>query len=191
MKMRSTSLGTHSERTHVQPAPPRHAPPPPQSLRTSCYVGVAEFCTTGRIRCTRKSYARIAVIVLYSSVTILDLIRGIIHTFLYEPGLEDISGLATGDRLCDSRLAALMIAYGGANLESFLVRSYILFNYARCDHGRDLVRVSSIASASWAPITAIVSSIGDIDVGDAEVPGRYAMLIRSLLSLGAFLLTLV
>jgi hypothetical protein len=110
---------------------------------------------------------------------------------LYEPGLEDISGLATGDRLCDSRLAALMIAYGGANLESFLVRSYILFNYARCDHGRDLVRVSSIASASWAPITAIVSSIGNIDVGDAEVPGRYAMLIRSLLSLGAFLLTLV
>ena len=188
--MRSTSLGTHSERTHVQPAPPRHAPPPPQSLRTSCYAGVAEFCTTGRTRCTRKSYARIAVIVLYSSVTILDLIRGIIHTFLFETGLEDISGLATGDRLCDSRLAALMIAYGGANLESFLVRSSILFNYARRDHGRDLVRVSSIASAFWA-ITLIVSSIGNIDVGDAEVPGRYAMLIRSVVSLGTFLLTFV
>jgi hypothetical protein len=126
---------------------------------------------------------------LYSAVTILDLIRGVIHTFLYESGINDISGLATGDALCDDRLSSLMIAYGGANLESFLVRSYILYDYARRDRGRDCVRVSSIAAALWFPATWVASSTGDIDVGNAELPGRYAMLIRSVVSLGTFLLT--
>jgi hypothetical protein len=126
---------------------------------------------------------------LYSSVTILDVIRGIVHTFLYEAGLEDISGLATGDPLCDGRLAALMIGYGGANLESFLLRSYILYDFSRYDRGLDLVRVSSLASALWSPVTGIVSFVGDVDVGDAEVPGRYAMLVRSLVSFGTLLLT--
>jgi hypothetical protein len=59
-----------------------------------------------------------------------------------------------------------MIAYGESNLESFLVRSYTLYNYARYDQGRDIVRVTS-------------------------VPGRYAMLIRSVVSLGTLLLTCV
>lgn len=135
--------------------------------------------------------ARVAVIALYASVTILDFVRGVIHTFLYETGLEDVSGLATGDALCDDRLSAIMIGYGGANLESFVVRSYILYVFARYDHGRDLVRVSSIASAMWYPVTGIVSSVGNIDVGDAEVPGRYAMLVRAVASFGTFLLTFV
>ena len=82
-----------------------------------------------------------------------------------------------------------MIAYGGANLESFLVRSYILYDYGRYDRGRDYVRVSSVAAALWFPATWVASFTGDIDVGDAELPGRYAMLIRSVVSLGIFPLT--
>ena len=140
---------------------------------------------------TRTSAARAAVLLLYAAVTLLDLVRGIIHTFLYETGIDDISGLATGDGLCDSRLSTLMIAYGGANLESFLTRSYVLYDYARHDHGPDYVRVTSIASTLWGPVTWIASSVGDIDVGDAELPGRYAMLVRSAVSLAALLLTFV
>ena len=182
--MRSTSLGF----VRSQPVPPRRAPPshlaseePPFPLR------FAGRCMPGR--CTRKSAARLAVVLLYAAVTLLDLARGITHTFLYETGIDDISGLATGDALCDDRLSSLMIAYGGANLESFLVRSYILYDYGRYDHGRDYVRASSLASALWVPATWIASAAGDIDVGDAELPGIYAMLIRSVVSLGTLLLT--
>lgn len=181
-----TSLGFHSGSLHTRPV----VQSTPTILKTSFSVEeVNELGTTGRIGCTRKSFARAAVILLYSAVTILDLIRGVIHTFLYESGINDISGLATGDALCDDRLSSLMIAYGGANLESFLVRSYILYDYARRDRGRDCVRVSSIAAALWFPATWVASSTGDIDVGNAELPGRYAMLIRSVVSLGTFLLT--
>lgn len=183
MIVKMTSLGFHSGSLHTRQ-------PTPMILKTSFSVEeVNELGTTGRTGCTRKSFARAAVILLYSAVTILDLIRGVIHTFLYESGINDISGLATGDALCDDRLSSLMIAYGGANLESFLVRSYILYDYARHDRGRDYVRVSSIAAALWFPATWLASSTGDIDVGNAELPGRYAMLIRSVVSLGTFLLT--
>lgn len=181
--MQSTSLGSH--RLHMQPVTPRRVPPYENAVPNLETV----FDTTGR--CTLKSATRIAILVLYSSVTVLDLVRGVIHTFLYDTGLEDISGLATGDALVDGRLSALMIAYGGANLESFIVRSSILYMYARYDLALDLVRVSSVACVLWTPVTEIVSSVGDVDVGDAEVPGRYAMLIRALLSLGALLFTFV
>jgi hypothetical protein len=146
---------------------------------------------TDQVRCTRKSSARAVIIALYFSVTLLDLVRGVIHTFLYEIGINDISGLSTGDPLCDDRLSSLMIAYGGANIESFLVRSYVLYDYAGYDRGVDYVRASSIAAAVWEPITRIVSSIGGIDVGDAELPGRYAMLVRSIVSLVTLILTYV
>ena len=134
---------------------------------------------------------RLAIIVTYASVTILDLVRGIIHTFLFQVGLDDISGLGTGDELCDGRLAALMVAYGGANIESLVVRSYIRYEYSRSGSRRDFVKISSIAAALWAPITAIVSYAGNIDVGDADVPGRYAMVIRSILSFVTLLLAYV
>lgn len=173
--MQSTSLGTLSGRTVRQP------PGTPQIVQTL-------DAESGHL-CTRTSVTRGAIVALYSSITILDFVRGIIHTFLYENGLEDISGLATGDALCDSRLSAIMIGYGGANLESFLVRSYIIYIFARYNRASDFVRVSSIAAALWSPVTAIVSSVGDIDVGDAEVPGRHAMLIRSVVSISTFLLT--
>lgn len=144
-----------------------------------------EFCTTD----TNKYCSRLLIVMLYASVTILDLIRGIIHTFLYEAGLNDVSGLSTGNSLCDNRLSAIMIGYGGANLESFLIRSYILYVYVRYDSGREFLRVTSMASVLCAPVTEIVASVGNIDVGGAEVPGRYAMVIRSVASLGTLLLT--
>ena len=113
-----------------------------------------------------------------------------IHTFLYERGLNDISGLATDDRLCDSRLSAIMIGYGGANLESFVVRSYILYSYARYHRGVDVVRASSLAVALFAPVTGLVSlADADLDVGDADVPGRYAMMVRSAVAFVTFLLS--
>ena len=96
---------------------------------------------------------------------------------------ERVSALSHG------RLAALMIGYGGANLESFLVRSSIVYVYARYDRGRGAVRISSFAAALWSPVTAAVSFAGSVDVGGAEVPGRYAMLVRSVASLLALLLT--
>ena len=189
--MRSTVLGSHVERTCVQPIAPRRRPATPagepKSLRASFSSGVYAVCTTSRCTCAVKP----AIVVLYASVTILDLLRGAIHTFLYDIGLDDISGLSTGDAVCDGRLAALMVAYGGANLESFLVRAYVLYKYARYDSGRDLVRITSIASATWAATAAIGTAIGDVDVGDAEVPGRYAMLVRAVVSLGTVLLTFV
>ena len=129
----------------------------------------------------------VAIIVLYASVTILDLVRGVIHTFFYKNGLNNISGLATKDALCDGRLAVLMIAYGGANLESFLVRSYILYNYAGYNHGLDYVRASSLVSGLWYPVTFLVSC--SIEVGDAELPGRWVMLVRMIVSLVTLLLT--
>lgn len=173
--MQSTSLGSFSGRSYARPVATSHA--------ASCDIPVDA---------PRASRARIVIIVLYTSVTVLDLVRGIIHAFLYEVGLDDISGLATGDALCDGRLAAIMIGYGGANLESFLVRSYILYSYIhRHDGGRGLVRASSMAATLWAPLAETVSVIGDVDVGDADVPGRYAMLVRSVVSFGVFLLTLV
>ena len=146
---------------------------------------------SGQKGCTHKSFARAVVIALYFFVTFLDLVRGIIHTFLYKIGINDISGLSTGDALCDDRLSSLMIAYGGANIESFLVRSYIFYVYARYGHGLDHVRVSSLAAALWYPITMIVSSIGGIDVGSAELPGRFAMLARSIVSIIILALTYI
>ena len=80
-----------------------------------------------------------------------------------------------------------MIAYGGRT--SNLSHVYILYDYALHDRRRDHVRVSSIAAALWFPATWVASSTGGIDAGDAELPGRYAMLIRSV-TLGTFLLTL-
>ena len=65
--------------------------------------------------CTRSSRSSISYEESYVSVDV---------------GIQDISGLGTGDALCDARLSALMIAYGGANLESVIVRSYILYTYA-------------------------------------------------------------
>ena len=136
------------------------------------------------------SARRNAILALYASVTLLDLVRAVIHTIFYKSGLDNISGLSTGDELCDNRLAAIMIAYGGANLESFLLRAFVLYAYARDNsRGRDLVRASSVASALWFPVTRIVSSVGKIDVGDADVPGKYAMLVRSIVSVSTLLLT--
>tara|TARA_B100001059_G_C17685565_1_gene502142 strand:- start:248 stop:748 length:501 start_codon:yes stop_codon:yes gene_type:complete len=131
-----------------------------------------------------------AIIVLYLSVTILDLVRGVVHSFLYDAGLNSISGLATGDALCDSRLSVLMIGYGGANLEHFLVRCYILFIYAMHNRGLCFVSVSSLASALWLLATCIGASMGDIDIGDADVPGKTAMLVRTIVSAITFVLTL-
>ena len=169
--MRSNSLGSRAERTVVRA---QRAPP------------ITEQVTR---RNTTSRCARTLILVLYSLVTILDLARGIIHTFLYETGIQDISGLGTGDALCDARLSALMIAYGGANLESVFVRSYILYRYARYGSGRGAVRASGIAAASWVVVAWISSA--DVDVGDADVPGRYAMLARAIVSLVTALLTIV
>lgn len=131
------------------------------------------------------------IIALYLVCTALELIRAIMHTFLYKSALNDISGLATGDALCDNRLSAIMIAYGGANLESFLVRTYILAKYAFCECGLDLVCFSSLVAALWYPVVMSVSSMGKIDVGDADIPGKDIMLARSVLSLCTGLLTIV
>lgn len=170
MKMRSMSLESSLGQA---PARTAAAPPPATTPQSS------------------KTWVKNAVIASYAAVTVLELTRGTIHTFFYETGLDDISGLATGDSLCDGRLAILMLAYGGANLESFLLRAYVLYIYARYGRGRDLVRVTSIASALWHPVTNIASSLGYTEVGDAAVPGRYAMLARSVVSLGTLFLTYV
>ena len=136
------------------------------------------------------SCARVAIIVLYSAVTVLELLRGVIHAFFYDTGINDISGLATGDPLCDNRLSALMIAYGGANLESFAVHAFALYTYATGGRqAKNLLRATSAASALWEVVTRIVSAGGGIDVGDAELPGRQAMLARSIVSALVFLLT--
>lgn len=175
--MKSTSLGFNSalSNTHTVTVL-RKAESPEENINTS--------------ETLQKCNVKVAIIILYSSVTILDFIRGIIHTFLYENGINDISGLSTGDVLCDNRLSAIMIGYGGSNFETFIIRVYILYIYTRYSRGRDLVRITSMASALFAPVTGIVSFIGNIDVGDAEVPGEHAMLIRrSVVSLGTFLLT--
>lgn len=174
--MKSTSLGFNSalSNTHTVTVL-RKAESPEENIKTS--------------ETLQKCNIKVVIILLYSSVTILDFIRGIIHTFLYENGINDISGLATGDVLCDNRLSAIMIGYGGSNFETFIIRVYILYIYTRYSRGRDLVRITSIASAFFAPVTGVVSFIGNVDVGDAEVPGKHAMLIRSVVSLGTFLLT--
>lgn len=183
--MSSTSLGFRSGPLHPRPV----VQSAPEIMRASFSTEeVNELDTTGQTGCTHKSFIRTAVMLLYLTVTILDSIRGVIHTFLYEIGINDISGLATGDALCDNRLSSLMIAYGGANLESFLVRSYILYEYARYDRGCDYMCVSSIAAALWFPATWVTSYTGGIDVGDADLPGRYAMLTRSVISFIIFLL---
>lgn len=180
--MQSSSLGSVSGRIQIHSVKPQHYP---SSENADSRISISIMN-----QCTRKSLARTFVILLYSAITVLDLVRGIIHAFLYEIGLNDISGLSTGDALTDGRLAALMIAYGGANLESFVVRSYVLYKYVRYNDGRDLIRVTSVACVVW-DVTRIVSSIGNIDVGDAELPGKHAMLIRSILSLVTLLLTFV
>ena len=126
------------------------------------------------------------ILVLYSCLTIFELVRGIIHAFLYRYGINVISGLATGDDLCDNRLSALMIGYGGANLESFIMHAFVLYTYAtsdKSDFKLGLIITSSSASALWAPVTMIASTAGNIDVGDAQVPGKDAMLVRSIVSL--------
>lgn len=189
--MKSTSLGSLSGGSYTQPVKIHN-----KSIKhtieqsdTSFHAKMSKFCSRYFTLCINKSCARVSIILLYLSVTILDLVRGIIHTFLYENGLNDISGLATGDVLCDGRLSAIMIGYGGANLESFLLRSYIFYCYTRYNNGRDLIRVSSVASALSTPITEIVSFTGNFNVGDAEVPGRYAMIIRSVASIVTVFLT--
>ena len=82
-----------------------------------------------------------------------------------------------------------MIGYGGANLESFLVRSYILYIYVRYNQGLDFVRVSCLAPPLWELVTWIGVSIGNIDIGDADVPGKTWMLIRTIVSLITLALT--
>ena len=142
-------------------------------------------------QCTYQWWLWLAIVVSYAAVTVFDLIRGIIHTFLYENGLKDISGLATEDPLCNSRLSVLMIGYGGANLESFLVRAYILYIYAGYNSGLDIVRVSCLAPPLWSLVTSIGVSMGTIDIGDASVPGKTMMHIRTVVSMVTFVLTLL
>lgn len=138
-----------------------------------------------------KPCLRTVILVLYTCITILEAIRGVIHTFLYTYGLNDVSGLATGDSLCDNRLSALMIGYGGANLESLLLHAVILVAYLNQTSGLEFVVASCVGSALWTPITRLVSSAGNIDVGDAQVPGKDAMLVRSIVSLCILILALV
>jgi hypothetical protein len=129
----------------------------------------------------------LTVIALHVSVTLLDLLRGIVHTFFYNFGLDQISGLATGDVLCDDRLSVLMIGYGGSNLESFLLRSYALYVYATCRRGTGLMRVTCLAPVLWL-VTIPVAALSGIDVGDAEVPGRVMMCVRAAVSFLEFVL---
>lgn len=120
---------------------------------------------------------------LYSLLTVHELVRGFIHTFLYEEGLHDVSGLGTGDILCDHRLSLLMISYGGNNLETFIIRCAILYYYAKYDYGGYLFIIwSCVGSMLFTPTTMIVSSVGNIDVGDAQLPGKDGMLARSIVS---------
>tara|TARA_B100000925_G_C21976154_1_gene460219 strand:- start:573 stop:1073 length:501 start_codon:yes stop_codon:yes gene_type:complete len=131
---------------------------------------------------TWKRIIRITILVLYSLLTVHELVRGIIHTFLYEEGLHDVSGLGTGDILCDHRLSVLMISYGGNNLETFIIRCAILYYYAKYDIGYLIIIWSCVGSMLFHPTTMIVADVGNIDVGDAQLPGKEAMLIRSIVS---------
>ena len=131
---------------------------------------------------TWKQIIRISILVLYSLLVVHELVRGFIHTFLYEEGLNDVSGLATGDTLCDHRLSVLMISYGGNNLETFIIRCAILYYYAKYDKGYLFIIWSCVGSMLFTPTTMIVSSIGNIDVGDAQLPGKDGMLARSIVS---------
>lgn len=140
---------------------------------------------------TSAQCLRIAIIVLYFSLTVIELVRGFIHTFLYEYGIHDVSGLATGNSLCDNRLYALMIAYGATNLESFIMHCAVLYIYARYDNGYFFLIASCVASTLFYPTTMIVSSVGKIDVGDAQLPGKDVMLIRSIVSLCILILMFV
>jgi len=149
---------------------------------TDVLVPLQPTTTSSEVR-PDVEYDKWTVVVLYFCVTLLDLIRAVIHTFFYRAGLETISGLATKQPVCDNRLATLIVAYGGANFESFIVRFYVLYMYARHDNGRSLVRVTSIAAAVWTPLTMLVTLVGNIDPGDADLPGRYAMLARCVVSL--------
>ena len=131
---------------------------------------------------TWKRTIRITIIVLYSLLTIHEFVRGFIHTFLYEEGLHDVSGLGTGDILCDHRLSVLMISYGVNNLETFIIRCAILYYYTKYDNGYLFIIWSCVGSMLFQPTTTIVSSVGNIDVGDAQLPGKEAMLVRSIVS---------
>ena len=131
---------------------------------------------------TCKEIIRISILVLYSLLVVHELVRGYIHTFLYEQGLNNVSGLATGDNLCDHRLSVLMISYGGNNLETFIIRCAILYYYAKYDKGYLFIIWSCVGSMLFVPITMIVSSGGNIDVGDAQLPGKDVMLARSIVS---------
>jgi len=131
---------------------------------------------------TWKQIIRISILVLYSLLVVHELVRGFIHTFLYEEGLNDVSGLATGDTLCDHRLSVLMISYGGNNLETFIIRCAILYYYAKYDKGYLFIIWSCVGSMLFTPTTMIVSSVGNIDVGDAQLPGKDGMLARSIVS---------
>lgn len=129
-----------------------------------------------------KEIIRISILVLYSLLVVHELVRGFIHTFLYEEGLNDVSGLGTGDVLCDHRLSVLMISYGGNNLETFIIRCAILYYYAKYDKGYLFIIWSCVGSMLFTPTTMIVSSVGNIDVGDARLPGKEVMLARSIVS---------
>jgi len=129
-----------------------------------------------------KEIIRISILVLYSLLVVHELVRGFIHTFLYEEGLNDVSGLGTGDVLCDDRLSVLMISYGGNNLETFITRCAILYYYAKYDKGYLFIIWSCVGSMLFIPTTMIVSSVGNIDVGDAQLPGKEVMLARSIVS---------
>ena len=138
---------------------------------------------------TLKQTLRIIILVLYSLLTVHELVRGFIHTFLYEYGMHDVSGMGTGDSFCDNRLYVLMISYGGNNLETFIIRCAILYQYWKYDNGYRFIIASCVASMLFYPTTMIVSSVGNIDVGDAQLPGKDAMLARSIVSLCILILT--
>lgn len=140
---------------------------------------------------TWKEIIRISILVLYSLLVVHELVRGYIHTFLYEQGLNDVSGLATGDVLCDHRLSVLMISYGGNNLETFIIRCAILYYYAMYDKGYLFIIWSCVGSMLFVPTTMIVSSVGNIDVGDAQLPGKDVMIARSIVSGVIIILALV
>jgi hypothetical protein len=150
-----------------------------RSRRNRFSIDVEEKIPT---QTTWKRTIRIIILVLYSLLTIHEFVRGFIHTFLYEEGLHDVSGLGTKDILCDNRLSLLMISYGGNNLETFIIRCAILYYYTKYDNGYLFIIWSCVGPMLFQPTTVIVSSVGNIDVGDAQLPGKEAMLIRSIVS---------
>lgn len=149
---------------------------------TGCQRRQAATC-----ECTQCDCVQVTIIFLHACVTLFDLLRGIVHTFFYEYGLDQISGLATGDLLCDSRLSILMIGYGGANLESFLLRLYALYVYVTCNRAICLMRVTCLAPVLWL-VAPLVVALGEIDVGDADVPGTIMMYVRAAVSLFTFVM---